>query len=537
MRLLWVLLSSCCLPALILAQNLDEERIDYYERWLEQDAALIITPEERQVFESLSTPEEKEKFIEQFWRRRDPAQSTPVNEFKEEHYRRIAYANETYRYGGIPGWKTDRGRVYVKFGPPDNIEAHPHGGPYTRPMREGGGSTWTFPFEIWRYRHIQNVGDDIEIEFVDPSFSGEYRMSLRPEEKDALLHAPKLGPTFFETMGVTGKADRPYFTPGNTYDRTYMGGKFRGSRDMPFARMEQYFSLQRPPEIKFGDLKSVVLTEISYEQLPFLLRQDFIQLHEEKYLAPVTIEIQHHNLTFRESHNFMHAAVNVYGLVTGLAGQIVAEFEDTLNKEYTADRFSAGQKARSVYQKMLMLEPGVYKLSLILKDVNSGSIGTLQRRISIPNQRSDRLSTSSLILTRQIHKLAAPPESAEQFVLGDLKVIPNVSKRFYPQELLGVYLQVYGSAFDQSSQEPALSPRYTILDGRGTVIQEEQDLAAESVQFYSEQRVVLVKAIHLDHLEPGEYKLQVSLSDRISGQRAEAEDTFSILSSPSEPRP
>ncbi|HTG13877.1 MAG TPA: GWxTD domain-containing protein, partial [Blastocatellia bacterium] len=142
-----------------------EELKSVYKKWLEEDVSYIITDEERKAFKTLKTDEERDQFIEQFWLRRDPDPDTPENEYKEEYYQRIQYANEKFS-SGIPGWRTDRGRIYVKFGKPDEIESHPSGGSYDRPTYEGGGSTTTYPFETWWYRYIEGVGSDVEIEFV-----------------------------------------------------------------------------------------------------------------------------------------------------------------------------------------------------------------------------------------------------------------------------------------------------------------------------------------------------------------------------------
>ncbi len=150
--------------------------------------AYIITDVERKAFKALTTDEDREYFIKDFWLFRDPTPGTPENEFKDEHYRRIAYANEHFAGpNGLPGWKTDRGRIYITYGPPDEIEDHSSGGFYQRPAAEGGGTTSTFPFQQWRYKFIQGVGNNIIIEFVDPTNTGEFRMTTDPSEKDALL--------------------------------------------------------------------------------------------------------------------------------------------------------------------------------------------------------------------------------------------------------------------------------------------------------------------------------------------------------------
>src|SRR5438132_4470318 len=176
-------------------------------KWLDEDVSYVITNEERTAFKALKTDEEREQFIEQFWLRRDPTPDTVDNEFKEEHYSRIAYANERFA-SGIPGWKTDRGRIYILYGKPAEIESHAAGGTYERPIQEGGGTTSTFPFETWRYRYIEGIGNEVILEFVDPTMSGEYHMTTDPNEKDALLRVPGAGLTFDEQINGTDKGNR-----------------------------------------------------------------------------------------------------------------------------------------------------------------------------------------------------------------------------------------------------------------------------------------------------------------------------------------
>ena len=153
-------------------RKVKEELKKAYKDWLDKDVAYIITDEERRAFKKLETDDEREHFIEEFWRRRDPDPDTDENEYREEYYERIAYANEHYA-SGIPGWKSDRGRIYIMYGKPDEKETHPSGGFYNRESYEGGGTTSTYPFERWFYRYLPGIGSGIEIEFVDPTGSGD----------------------------------------------------------------------------------------------------------------------------------------------------------------------------------------------------------------------------------------------------------------------------------------------------------------------------------------------------------------------------
>src|ERR1700752_1756447 len=253
-------------------QELDQQ----YRQWLNEDVVYIISPEERQAFLQLDTNEEREQFIEQFWLRRSSNPDLPDNDFKEEHYRRIAYANEHFA-SGIPGWKTDRGRMYIMWGPADEVESHPMGGTYDRPIEEGGGSTSTYPFETWRYRYIEGIGNEVILEFVDPTMSGEYRLTTNPDEKDALLHVDGLGLTLDEQLNGGNKGDRITGIGPGAYRGNALGNAPTRNNNQ-FDRLELMTKVFRPPEIKFKDLETIVTTRLSYNLLPFDFRTDFIRV-------------------------------------------------------------------------------------------------------------------------------------------------------------------------------------------------------------------------------------------------------------------
>jgi GWxTD domain-containing protein len=504
----------------------EDDRAKYYKKWLDEDVLYIISPEEKSVFKSLKTEEEKEKFIEEFWNRRNPDPRGGDNSFKEEHYRRITYANERFA-SGIPGWKTDRGMVYIMYGKPDEIESHPSGGSYQREIYEGGGQTSTYPFERWRYRHIDAIGDDIEIEFVDKSMSGEYRMAMSPDEKDALLMVPGAGLTLNEEMGLSDKKDRPYFNPSNANDPTY--NSFMRAKDMPFARMEQYFNLQRPPQIKFEDLKGMVTTRVTYNTLAYALRMDFIRLSSDKVLVPITVELNNKDLEFKRELEFNRASVNVYGIVQSLTGRIIAEFEHTISVEYTDGDFDAGKQARSEYQKIVSLPPGMrYKLNLIMKDINSGSVGLVEKGINVPKYDGESLQASSIILANKISPIPETSNQLDQYVIGDLKVQPNVKSEYYPSQILIPYVQVYNGTIDQASLKPSIEVIYTIKTSEGKVLEQLQDLSGKSVQFFSGQRLVIVNQIPLKDFTPGKYVLEIKLQDMISNQTVNCTTDFRV---------
>ncbi len=494
-----------------------EESVDYFKRWLDEDVIYIITDEERQVFNKLTTAAEKESFIEQFWRRRDPDPTTAINEFKEEHYRRIAYANEWFR-SGKAGWRTDRGRIYIIHGPPSEIESYPTGGPYYRPAWEGGGSTSTYPFEIWRYRHIDGIGDDIELEFVDSVGGGEYRLALDPDEKDQLLHVPDIGLTRAEQKGLASKSNRlpPTF---NTMRE----------QDNPFRRYETYARVRAPLSLESQELRQYVNVDVGYSSLPVEIRQDQFRLSDSQILVSLTAQIPNRDLTFKPEEGAEVARVTVYGLVTDLSGRIVTEFDDDLVTAYPPEHLAAGRQAVSLYQKTLPLEDrGRYRVDLVAKDVASDKVGVVSTAIIAAGYSGEKLGASSLVLSDRIQQLPEAPQQNEMFVLGDMKIRPSLHDQFRAGSPVTAYLQLYNATLDQATLRPDLEVRYIVTrDGIPVVeLMREGESAVFSV---SDRRLILIKALPVRGLPPGRYDLQVSVTDRIGGETVSVRSPFELL--------
>jgi GWxTD domain-containing protein len=495
----------------------------HYKKWLDEDVLYIISPEERNIFKALTTDEERENFIDGFWARRNTDPRETGNSFKAEHYRRIVYANEHFA-SGIPGWKTDRGRTYIMFGEPDGKETHPSGGSYQREFWEGGGETSVYPFERWRYRHIDNVGDDVELEFVDKTMTGEYRLAMDSEEKDALLNVPNAGLTDSEQQGLTQKSDRVNY--GYTDQQN-----FQRSKDAPFERMARYFNVQRPPQIKFTDLRSQVNIRIFYNQLPYTLKTDFIKLSQDQVLVPISIQLDNKDLQFKKEMQFNRTNVHVYGVVSGLTGNVIAEFEDDIHSEYTDETFQQGKTKQSIYQHIVRLQTGQrYKLDLILKDINAGTAGSESYMIPVPRFEGDALQSSSVILANAVSTVAPTYDRLEQFVIGDMKVQPNVKSEYVNGQALIPYLQVYNVALDQTTLEPSLQISYTIKSG-DTIVKDVEDMKGRSAQFVSGQRVVIVSLFPIKDMAPGKYTLEIKVLDKISNKTLTTSADFRVLGS------
>jgi GWxTD domain-containing protein len=492
-----------------------------YRTWLNEDVVYIISPEERQAFLQLDTNEEREQFIEQFWLRRSSNPDLPDNDFKEEHYRRIAYANEHYA-SGIPGWKTDRGRMYIMWGPADEVESHPTGGTYDRPMEEGGGSTTTYPFETWRWRYLEGIGENIILEFVDPSGSGEYHLTMDPSEKDALLHVPGAGLSLMEQMGMASKTDRFTRSDGTNLP-TALGGTPASMNE--FSRLELYAKVNKPPEVKFKDLEAVVTSRIVRDQLHFNWRTDYMKVTNDTILVPVTIQVPNSQLSFQSKDGIHSATMNIFIRVSTLTGRVVQTQEDPVSRDFPDSLYQQSLKLQSIYQKAIPLRPGLYRLDLVIKDVQSGNIGVVNSRLQVPRYDDDKLEASSLILADLIERVPAKQIGSGQFVLGSSKVRPRLEGDFTTADKLGIYMQIYNLKPDDKTHKSNATFEYTVKKGKDQIMQFKE--TSEEMKQTGDQ-VTIERLLPLATLAPGKYSLQVNATDTLSNQTISRSAEFSV---------
>ena len=498
-----------------------------YAKWLTEDVVYIITDEEKQAWKRLNTAEEKDSFIEQFWLRRDPTPDTPENEYKEEHYRRIAYSNEHFA-SGYPGWKSDRGRTYIMFGPPDEIDSHPSGGSYQRPPEEGGGTTSTYPFEQLRYRYIEGVGQEVILEFVDTTMSGEYHLTMDPSEKDALLYVPNAGLTDLEAMGLASKTDRFTRTDG-THLGTTMGSQPASMNE--FNRLEMFAKVQRAPPVKFKDLEAVVESKITYNLLPFQIRTDFIKITNDTVLAALTVQIANKDMTFQNKEGLQHAAINVFGRVSTMTRRVAQTFEEVVTVDTPQELLPLTLERKNVYWQAMPLRPGRYRLNLVLKDIQSGNVGTIEKAIVVPGFDDETLASSSLILSDRIEKVATKDIGKGQFVIGSTKVRPSVNEVFKKSDKLGFYVQIYNLEADEKTHRPDALINIELLkagDPPGSKPIFEANEKAEDVPGANPQQVTLENVLELATLAPGRYTLQIKVTDHLASKSITPSATFTV---------
>lgn len=492
--------------------------------WLLNEVPDIITGEERRAFLELGTEEERDQFKEIFWRDRNPEPDSPVNAVREEHYRRLAYADERFA-SGIPGRKTDRGRIYIIWGPPDEIESHPTGGTYDRPPEQGGGSTSTYPWELWRYRHLEGIGENIEIEFVDATGSGEYHIAHDPCEKDALAHVPGAGSSLSELLGQSSKASRFTNSNGTTCPMP-LGGQ--SARLNEFDAMDRYFRVQRPPE-RFKDLEEKVSSRIVHSQIHLDYRADFLRVTTNTVLVPITVQVPNSDLSFHSKQGVHSAVLNLFGRITTPGGVVVQTFEDVISRDFPESLFLSSLNLTSIYQKSVPLRSGLYRLDLVIKDTLSGKIGVFNTALRVPRFEDGKLDASSLILADQIEKVSSSQTGVGQFVLNDYKVRPRLSQEFSTTDKLGIFLQLYNLKLDDSFHKTNVSVAYRI-----TKDQQEIWRAVETADHLHQggEQLTIERMIPVALFVPGRYTIEVTAIDLLTNETVIRTADFTIKSAP-----
>jgi GWxTD domain-containing protein len=514
-------------------KDLKEELHGVYKTWLDQDVRWLITDTEAQAFKHLSNDEERDSFIENFWQRRNPNPDSPDNEYRDEVYARIAYANEHFA-AGKPGWQTDRGHIYIAYGKPDDIDSHPSGGQYERPMEEGGGETATFPFEIWHYRYIEGIGDNIDLEFVDTCQCGDYHYTIDRSEKDALKHVPNAGLTQSEENGQSEKKDR---FSGGGLEELGAGPFNQQNQNKQFDRIDLAAKIMAPPPIKFQDLEQFMASSKILTGPPFLfdVRTDYVKVTNDTVIVPITIQIKNSDITFNTKDGVSTGNVEIQGRVSNMTHKIVQTFGDTVHADSPSELLAAKQKGSSLYWASLALRPGLYKVDMVIKDVNNPDhIGRWTRSLNVPKYDDDTLGHSSLILADEMYRVPSKEIGAGSFVIGDTFVRPRVSSggptlppKFSRAQNLNFWMQVYNLGIDEKSKQNNATIDYQILDlsTNKSVLDKQESTATLSP---NAEQLTLEKSLPLASLAPGQYQVSIKVNDGVTKQMTEETANFSV---------
>jgi GWxTD domain-containing protein len=493
--------------------------------WLLNEVSDIITPEERRAFLELGTQEEREQFIEHtFWDPRNPDPDSLINLAREEHYRRLAYADERFA-SGIPGRKTDRGHIYIIWGPADEIESHPTGGTYDRSPQQGGGSSSAYAWELWRYRHLQGIGENIEIEFVDPTGSGEYHITNDPCEKDALAHVPGAGPSLSEIIGQSTKASRFSNSNGTTCPMP-IGGTTASPNE--FDALDRYFRVQRSPEHLNG-LLELVNARVVHNDIHMDYRTDFLRVTSSTVFVPITVQVSNRELSFQSKQGVHSAVLNLYGRITTPGGVVVQTFEDLVSCDFPESLFPSALNLSSIYQKAVPLRSGLYRLDLVIKDTLSGNLGVFNTVLRVPRFADGKLDASSLILADQIATVPASQTGAGQFVLNSYKVRPRLSQEFSNTDTLGIFLQLYNLKLDETSHKTNVSIAYRITKDHQEIW---RTVETPDRLHQGGEQLTIERLIPVASLVPGRYTIEVTAIDLLTDDTVIRTADFTVKPTP-----
>jgi GWxTD domain-containing protein len=316
--------------------------------WLDEDVIWIITAGERAAFKLLQNDEERDQFIDAFWARRNPTPDTFNNEFQVEHYRRIAYANAHFG-ARIAGWGTDRGHVYIVYGPPDRIDSYPLG--KTGEASAGAESSW-HPLEVWKYSYLEGVGADVVIEFVDPCSCGDYQMKVQSELKNALFATPE---------DVVGQREA-HAKPGE---------------------IQLYIMGQNPPPVRFKDLEEKAITQLKWKTLPFDVTTEVIRATELTSLVLINVDFHNRDLAFVDRDGSSRATVRIFGSVTTLAGRVTEIFEEAPEIGPSIQSQPNASPDSPRFAKTLALRKGRYRIEIAAEDASSHHWGTLSKAVVV----------------------------------------------------------------------------------------------------------------------------------------------------------
>jgi len=400
-------------------------------------------------------------------------------------------------------------------------------------MDQGGGSTTTYPWETWRYRHLdgEGLGENVELEFVDPTSTGEYHITMDPSEKDALLRVPGAGLTMAESMGMADKSQRFSNTDGTNVAENEMGANTQTEQNNEFSRLELMASIMRPPPVKFKDLEALVTSRLVRDQLHFDYRFDFLRITSDTVLVPITVQIPVKQLQYLEKDEVDSASINVFARITTLSGRIVQTFEDTLRADFPKALLQKSLSTSRIYQKAVPLSPGLYRLDVVVKDVNSGNVGVVNTRLAVPRFQDDELSTSSLILADDIQRVSTEDIGLGQFVLGDVKVRPRLDQTFAANDAIGVFLQVYNLKVDDKTHKADASVEYRVTKEKETEPTLKFSIPADKVPQHGEE-MTIENRITLASLSPGKYQLAIAVTDNLAKQTITPTTDFTVKAAP-----
>jgi 5-hydroxyisourate hydrolase-like protein (transthyretin family) len=283
----------------------------------------------------------------------------------------------------------------------------------------------------------------------------------------------------------------------------------------------------KPPAIKYKDLEAVITTRLSFNVLPFNYRTDFVRVTEETVLTPVTISLNNKDLAFQEQDGVHTATGNVLIKITGINGRVAGVAEDSVSVQIPDSLFKASLDGVRVYQKIMSLRPGLYKMDVVIKDINSGNVGVVNTRLQVPRIPDEQLQLSSLILADLVEALPPSQVGSGPFILAGNKVRPSVNTQFVRSrdKELKMWFQIYNLKIDEATKKPSATVEMVFTKNNQEVkkiVEQATELANAASQ------MTIVKSLSLSDFEPGQYSVQVKVTDNLTKDVTASKDNFTV---------
>ena len=230
-------------------------------------------------------------------------------------------------------------------------------------------------------------------------------------------------------------------------------------------------------------------------------------------------------MTFRDHDGVQSASLNLFGRISSMTGRVIQTFEDVIQRDFPDSLLESSLKGFSIYQKAVPLRPGLYKLDLVIKDVNSGNVGVVNTRLAVSPIPDDKLEASSLILADQMEPVSSKDVGVGQFVLGSTKVRPKLDAEFHTDQALDIYLQFYNLKVDDKTHKNNVSLDFKVTQGDKTVSDEVK--TGEELKQSGEQ-ITVEQVIQPKTLAPGKYKLEIQATDMVANQTVSRTADFTV---------
>jgi GWxTD domain-containing protein len=493
-----IVLFVAAFPALAPSQKKETPLSKEHETWLKEEVGYIITPREKDVFMKLETDQDRGLFIEEFWKQRDPTPGTPRNELREEHYRRLDFANKRFSRGPkSKGWRTDQGRVFVILGMPMDVQKI--------------SAPDAYPMELWLYRGNPRLGQFafIRLLFYQPGGSGDFRLynpsSDRP--KDLLPYGDRL--SAFQAMsrraallGMELPPSAPLPALPDSWDGTDRQvyqllnddiapeaaeatiSVIPGNRD---ARMTVPSSvllgeINTYPRKRVNDayaldfLEHKPTVEVSYS-IHFMGNQSAVcVLRDPSGYFFLNYVLVPENLTLEIFEDKYVADLKTTFRLADFQGKTLFQQEKFIPVELRKEELKAVEKNSFQLYDAVPVVPGTYTFSILLENTVTKEFTSLDKSIYIP--RGDELRMSPLVLAHQAFMAPSILGPFRAYQIGRIQIYPSVNNSFPENSPIFLFLQIYGLSRDLADSgilEFQLSKEGQLLPAWRKYVREYQD--------------------------------------------------------------